>query len=825
MSENREHIEELSFSNVIGDRFGRYSKYIIQDRALPDIRDGLKPVQRRILYAMYQERNTHQNPYRKSAKTVGNVIGNYHPHGDTSVYDAMVRMSQEWKNRSPLIDMHGNNGSMDGDPAAAMRYTEARLTPIASELLDDIDAETVNHGLNFDDTLEEPLVLPAKFPNLLVNGATGISAGYATDIPSHNLGEVIDAIIHILSHDNYQLKDLFKYIKGPDFPTGAILMGSEGLKEAYLTGRGRVVMRAKTMIENLRGGKSQIVATELPYDINKLKLIQKIDDIRIQGKIEGIAEVRDESDRNGLRLVIELKRDVDSLGILNYLLKNTDLQMNYNFNMVAIHHSRPVQANLSMILEAYIEHRQEVIRRRTLFHKNSDVKRLHIVDGLIRVVSILDEVIQTIRASQNKQDAKNNLVAEYDFSQEQAEAIVNLQLYRLTNTDIVSLQNERLELNEHIMMHEQILNHAEILNKVLIDELKEIKKNYASERLTQVEEKIEEITVDESLLIPKENVIVSVTQNGYYKRTSLRSFSSTETLSMGSTDLDQVIFAQQLSTYDALIIITNRGNYIHLPVNELPDIKWKDLGTHLSQNYLLSDNEIVIAAFPGLSDLEDQDKDVLINSNLVITTEQGMIKQVPLSEFVTYRSYKTKTSEAIILEDKDQVIAVNMVQVDQENEVLIITEKSYCLRYNLEEVSTYGLKAKGVKAINLKEGDKVIASLVVNLMNTNEQVLVLSQKGHIKKFKPQIINNAKRGSRGQVLFKELKRDPHRLIFAQVVNDVDHHLIIQGDTGIEIELSAQDVPSTQRLSNGSPLENLGDLGQIIGMFPNVLKNIT
>ncbi|WP_282920757.1 DNA topoisomerase IV subunit A [Ignavigranum ruoffiae] len=823
MPAHQENIQEMSFSNVIGDRFGRYSKYIIQDRALPDIRDGLKPVQRRILYAMYRDRNTQDHPYRKSAKTVGNVIGNYHPHGNTSVYDAMVRMSQSWKNREPLIDMHGNNGSMDGDPAAAMRYTEARLTAIAAELLEDIDAETVDHALNFDDSLEEPVVLPAKFPNLLVNGATGISAGYATDIPPHNLSEVIDALIYLLQHPTCKLADLLKFIKGPDFPTGAIIMGAKDLAEVYRTGRGKVVMRAKTEIEPLRGNKSQIVATELPYEVNKLKLIQRIDEIRLQGKIEGIAEVRDESDRKGLRIVVELKRDADSDGILNYLLKNTDLQMNYNFNMVAIHENRPIQASLPILLQAYLGHRQEVIRRRTQYQQKVDSKRLHIVDGLIRLVSILDEVIQVIRASQNKQDAKENLQNNFDFTAQQAEAIVNLQLYRLTNTDIVDLQNERLELNERLMMYQQILSHEKVLNKVLIDELKDIKKRYGSPRLTQVEEEVEEISVDTSLLVTEESVVVTVTKNGYYKRTSLRSYQSSDIDSIGVADLDQLIFAQVLSTYDALVMITTQGNYIHIPVYELPEIKWKDIGVHLSQHYILAENENILAAFVGVGGIEDSEKETTqpIEDELLLTSQQGMTKRIKLSDLTTYRSYKSRTSQAMVLNSGDQLVSADRVKAEGDQEVLILTHRSYAIRYPLAEVSLYGPKAKGVKAINLKQDDYIIASTVINPSNQQTSVMIFTQKGHIKQFKPEIIPLTKRGGRGLLLLKELKRDPHRVLYASPLYQPIDQVRVLGDTGQDVYLSQADVPLSERLSNGSSLTELAQLGQVIAFTTDPL----
>ena len=813
-----ENIEELPFSSVIGDRFGRYSKYIIQDRALPDIRDGLKPVQRRILYAMYTDRNTHENAYRKSAKTVGNVIGNYHPHGDTSVYDAMVRMSQEWKNRVPLIDMHGNNGSMDGDPAAAMRYTEARLMPIASELLSDIDYDTVEHGLNFDDTIEEPLVLPAKYPNLLVNGATGISAGYATDIPPHNLGEVIDALIYMLTKDTYTLKDLLKIIKGPDFPTGAIIQGAKDLEDVYRTGRGKIVMRSKTEIETLKAGKSQIVISELPFEINKTKLIQRMDDIRLQHKVEGIVEIRDESDRNGLRLVIELKRDADSEGILNYLLKHTDLQMNYNFNMVAIHNLRPVQANLELFLESYLSHRREVVTRRTQYLKLADEKRLHIVDGLIRVMSILDQVIQTIRSSENKQNAKDNLVSEYDFTLEQAESIVNLQLYRLTNTDIVSLQNERLELNERIFMYEKILSQPKTLDNVIINELKDIKKQYATPRLTQVEDKIEEISIDATLLVAKENVVVSVTKEGYYKRTSTRSFTSSDTLEIGKRELDHVIYVEELTSYDAILLFTNKGNYIHLPVNEMPDIRWKDIGQHISQDYQLLDDEKIIAVTQAYYGLDGTISDDLAISHVLLSTKSGMIKQVKIEEFNSYRSYKTKTATAMLLQQDDEINAISFVKKDTDYHVLQITHRSYGLRYALNEVSEYGLKAKGVKGINLKPDDKTIATLLIDQNNSNAQIIAMTQRGHLKRFKVDVVAQTSRASRGVLLLKELKVNPHRFIMAIKTDGQTIPVIIQGDTGASIQLSSVDIPLSDRLSNGSQIPQMDQLGKVIDLYP-------
>lgn len=820
----QENIQELNFASVIGDRFGRYSKYIIQDRALPDIRDGLKPVQRRILYAMYMDRNTASNPYRKSAKTVGNVIGNYHPHGDSSVYEAMVRMSQDWKLRETLIDMHGNNGSMDGDPAAAMRYTEARLSPIADELLRDIQHQTVDFLLNFDDTLEEPTVLPARIPNLLVNGATGISAGYATEIPPHNLAEVIDALIYILGHRRYDLNDILQFIKAPDFPTGAIIQGADQIRKAYETGQGKIIVRSLTEIENLKGNRQQIVVHQLPYEVNKAKLIQRLDDIRIQKKIDGIADVRDESDRNGVRVVIELKREVNAEGVLQYLLKNTELQVNYHFNMVAIHNRRPMVVNLLQILEAYLEHQKEVLTKRTEHMLEADKKRLHIVEGLIRVVSILDEVIAIIRGSENKADAKRNLEREFDFSEIQSESIVNLQLYRLTNTDIEALQNEKLELNERIMMYQNILNNEETLKKVLATELKDIKKRYASDRRTIVQAEVEEITIETSIMIPDEQVYVSITKEGYIKRTSVRSFTASDATDLGSRELDYPIFVQEMSTHDAVIMLTNKGNYIHIPVHELPDIRWKDMGMHISTNYQLVEGEQLIAAFKTAVDTATLTKED--NPTLVMTTRDGMIKQTKLDQFTTYRSYKTKTAIAMKLKDnQDAIVSVYRAHAEKDYQVVVVTERSYGIRYDLSEVPVSGTKAQGVTAIKLKDDDIVISSLLIDKALERPQLLALTQRAHLKRFDAEVIAQvSNRASRGHLLLKELKTNPHRFVQVLPLKKGNVLVTVLGDTGKTIEVKATEIAITDRLSNGSLLNNSETLGQVLGMYPARLKMI-
>ena len=802
-------IKELMMEDIMSNRFGRYSKYIIQDRALPDIRDGLKPVQRRILYAMYVGGNTSEKQFRKSAKTVGNVIGNYHPHGDSSVYEAMVRMSQDWKMREPLIEMHGNNGSMDGDPAAAMRYTEARLSKISAELLRDIDKETVDFILNFDDTDEEPIVLPARYPNLLVNGTTGISAGYATDIPPHNLGEVIDATLHLIDHPNANLSQLMKYVKGPDFPTGATIQGLEGLKSAYKTGKGKVVVRSKTTIEKLRGGKQQIVINEIPYEVNKAVLVKRIDEIRINRKIEGIAEVRDESDRIGLQIVIELKKDANTDGILNYLFKNTDLQINYNFNMVAIDERRPQQVGLADILQAYITHQKEVITRRTNYNLQKAEARLHIVEALIKVMSILDEVIHLIRNSKDKKDSKENLMKSFGFTEIQAEAIVSLQLYRLTNTDIVALQNEKLELNEQIASYDSILKNEKILYKVMKNELSEVKKKFASPRRSIIEEEIDEIKIETEFLIAEEEVYVVLTKEGYYKRTNQRSFGASELESVGMRDGDQPLLIEKASTLDAIAIFTNKGNYIHFPIHELPELKWKEIGNHLSQTIPFSSEEEVIAA-----KILPNDKKDIENKQVLFITKEGFIKQSELSEYKTFRGYRKKKSIAMKLKTKTDVIqSIHFVEGQKNPEVLLITHMGFALRYLLEEATITGVRTSGVIAINLKEEDYVVGGVVFEEGNDKYPILVMTQRGNVKRFRSGEITRMGRAKRGLLLIKELKTNPHRVIYMDENADLNTIYFIKTSRGIEKEIVNKDISYTPRYSNGTSFLNEQSEGEV------------
>ena len=809
----QQDIQELNLEDVMGDRFGRYSKYIIQDRALPDIRDGLKPVQRRILYAMFVEGNTSEKQFRKSAKTVGNVIGNYHPHGDSSVYEAMVRLSQDWKLRDVLVEMHGNNGSMDGDPAAAMRYTEARLSKISEELLRDLDKKTVDFVLNFDDTEEEPTVLPARFPNLLVNGATGISAGYATEIPTHNLGEVIDATIHTIDHPKATVKELMQFVKGPDFPTGAIIQGIDELEQAYETGKGKVVVRSKTSIESIKGGKSQIVVTEIPYEVNKALLVKKIDEIRLNKKIEGIAEVRDESDRTGLQIVIELKKEANAEGILNYLLKNTELQINYNFNMVAIDARRPMQVGLKKILDSYIAHQKEVITKRTQFDLNKAQDRLHIVDGLMKALSILDEVIALIRNSNDKKDAKEKLVETYDFTMIQAEAIVSLQLYRLTNTDITILQEEKLDLNERVATLTSILKSEKTLLQVMKQELRELKKKYATPRLTEIQAEIKEIKIETEILIPEEEVYVVATKQGYYKRVSPRSFASSAPEENGLREGDEVLLVQKVSTLDHLILFTSKGNYLHLPVHEIPEAKWKDVGHHLSQSISLATNEIILSGMVK----EKDSNDVYQDWTVVFFTKEGLVKQTALNEFNTYRGYKTRTSNAIKLKTAtDEVVAIELVP-NQEQEIFIVTHCGFGLRYELSEVPVVGTIASGVKAINLRKDDFVAGAMVYSPEHKVVSAFLVTQRGAVKRFNVLEVSMLTRAKRGLMVLRELKSNPHRVVYLDGNITSKQEYFIVSTNGEMKEIRPMDLSLVDRTSNGSALLNDTD-----GLTKTVLK---
>ena len=796
------NVQKLSLEEIMGDRFGRYSKYIIQERALPDIRDGLKPVQRRILYSMNKDGNTFDKGYRKSAKSVGNIMGNYHPHGDSSIYDAMVRLSQDWKMGQVLVEMHGNNGSMDGDPPAAMRYTEARLSEISAYLLQDIDKDTVPFAWNFDDTEKEPTVLPASFPNLLVNGSTGISAGYATDIPTHNLSEVIDATVYMIDHPTATVDKLMDFLPGPDFPTGATIQGKSEIKKAYETGKGKVVVRSKTKIEELKGGKKEIVVTEIPYELNKATLVKKIDDVRVNAKVAGIAEVRDESDRDGLRIAIELRKDADAELILNYLLKYTDLQVNYNFNMVAIDNATPRQVGIVPILSSYISHKRDIIRSRSIYDRNKAEKRLHIVEGLIRVLSILDEVIALIRASDNKADARENLMASYGFTEPQAEAIVTLQLYRLTNTDVVTLQSEEAELKARITTLSAIINDEKTMFNVMKRELREVKKKFGQPRKSILVDEVVAVEVEAASLIVKEETIVSVTRSGYVKRTTPRSFSASKLEEIGKRGDDRLIFHQPAVTTQHLLMFTTFGNVIYRPIHELDDIKWKDIGTHSSSlvNNFSQEEEILFVQILDDFDLESRE--------LMVSTKFGLIKKVALADFKPWRTYRSKSAQyAKFKQADDRVVSVDF---DQNADVMLVTYNGYALRFSSQDVPVVGAKAAGVKSINLKDDDFVVASYFAD----TDSFYVLTQRGALKRVNFNEMPAKSRAGRGLQILRDLKKAPHKVFASGTVKNVyGGDLFSETDQELQIlqvmsqtdklfEINLPDLNLLDRTSNGS-----------------------
>lgn len=779
-----EKIFDYTLEDIMGERFGSYSKYIIQDRAIPDARDGLKPVQRRILYSMYKEKNTYDHGYRKSAKTVGDVIGNYHPHGDSSIYDAMVRMSQPWKTRLPYIDMHGNNGSIDGDSPAAYRYTEARLSKISNEMVKDIDKNTVEFAPNFDDTTVEPTVLPAKFPALLVYGAQGISAGYATNIPPHNLGEVIDATIYRIDHPECSLEDLMQYVKGPDFPTGAIVEGIGGIKEAYTTGRGKINIKSKYTFEEEKG-KLSLVITEIPFETNKALLVKKIDDIRIDKKIDGIVEVRDESAAD-IRVVIDLKKTANKDLIVNYLLKNTDMQISYNFNMVSIVNRRPKLLGLAASLDAFITHQRDVVKRRTEFDLAHAKARYHIVEGLIKCISILDEVIKVIRASKNKQDAKDNLVKEFEFTPEQAEAIVVLQLYRLTNTDVVALENEKASLEKIIAGLTSILGSEAVLKSVMKKDLRDVRDSYDTPRITEIKDEITEIKIDTTAMIPKEDVVVLVTKDGYIKRTSFRSYTASNPEDITIKENDYIIGLYEMNTTDTLLVFTTAGNYLHIPVHIIPDLKWKDMPKHVSNLIEMISGESVVAAIPAYNFETEK--------NIVVATHEGMIKRSKLKDFKLLR-YSKETS-CMKLKDNDYVIAAF---IEEKPCLFLTTDTGYGLSFKTEEVPVVGVKASGVKAIKLKDDN--LASVNQYSQTEDEFISIITTKGTGKRVRLNEFELSTRTRRGLLVIREVKTNPYKILKTFITDSKNYIGLKNSDINI---IKLTELPISDRHSIGSQL---------------------
>ncbi|WP_098743122.1 DNA gyrase subunit A [Paenibacillus sp. EZ-K15] len=791
---------------VVGDRFGRYSKYIIQDRAIPDVRDGLKPVQRRILYAMYDSGNTPDKPYRKSAKTVGDVMGNYHPHGDSSIYEGMVRMAQPWKMGHVLVDGHGNWGSQDDDPAAAMRYTEARLSRIAMELLRDIEKRTVLFKDNFDNTAKEPVVLPSRYPNLLVNGASGISAGFATEIPPHNLREVIDACIAVMQKPEIELAEIMTFIKGPDFPTSGIIMGGEGILDAYRTGKGRVYLRSKTDIESLRGGKQQIVITEIPYQVVKSRLVTAMENIRLEKKVEGIAEVRDESGREGLRIVVELKKDADANGILAYLFKKTDLQVTYNFNMVAIVNKTPQQLGLKDMLSAYIEHQREVVTHRTQYELEKAEDRAHVLEGLVKALNILDEVIAAIKASKNRQDAQNNLQWMFGFTERQADSILTLQLYRLTNLEIHSLQKELDELTKKIEGLRAILDSDKKLIAVIRKELLEIREKYGIDRRSVIQEEVEEIKVNLEVLVNAEDVLVTLSNEGYIKRTSMLSFtrSGGELESSGVKEGDYITRLFEVNTLENLLIFTSRGQYFLLPVHQIPEYKWKDAGTAIVNVIQVPKEDHIVSVIP-VSNFEEEGK------SLVFVSRKGQVKRTELKEYVTKRAGAVAAAKVAA---EDSIIQV--VVSDSSKDIVLISKEGMSIRFNEQEVNAMGRVSGGVRGITLRDGDEVVAALWVE--NDEGEILTITDRGYGKRSLVLDYQTQSRGGKGMATFefkegKRVKPNGSAIVGAFYCRE-PLQIMAYSEDGQAYLIQTEKVPIAERKSIGKLLADVGKQGQIV-----------
>ncbi|MGO4527728.1 DNA gyrase subunit A [Paenibacillus sp. 2TAF8] len=797
---------------VVGDRFGRYSKYIIQDRAIPDVRDGLKPVQRRILYAMYDSGNTPEKTYRKSAKTVGDVMGNYHPHGDSSIYEGMVRMAQPWKMGHMLVDGHGNWGSQDDDPAAAMRYTEARLSSIAMEMLRDIEKRTVLFKDNFDNTAKEPVVLPSRYPNLLVNGVSGISSGFATEIPPHNLREAIDACIALMEKPSIELDEIMMFMKGPDFPTGGLIMGGDGILDAYRTGKGRIYIRSKTEIENMRGGKQQIVITEIPYQVVKSRLVTAMENIRLEKKVEGIAEVRDESGREGLRIVVELKKEADAQGILAYLLKKTDLQVTYNFNMVAIVNKAPQQLGLKSILEAYIAHQREVVTFRTKYELEKAEDRAHVLEGLVKALNILDEVIAAIKASKNRQDAQNNLIWMFGFTERQADSILTLQLYRLTNLEINSLQKELDDLMKKISQLRSILDSDRKLIGVIRKELLEIKEKYGIERRSAIQGEVEELKVNLEVLVNAEDVFVTLSKEGYVKRSSMQSYtrSGGERSASGVKEGDYISQVLEVNTLENLLVFTQKGQYFLLPVHQVPEFKWKDPGTAIVNVIPLAKDDRISSVL-AIKSFEEPDH------SLVFVTRKGQVKRTELKEYITKRSGAVAACK---VGKDDEVLSVHLSTGGKD--IMLITKEAMAIRFREDEVNPMGRVSGGVRGIQLKDTDEVVSVLWVE--GDEGEVAVLSDLGYGKRSLLLDYAPQSRGGKGVVTFefkegKRVKPNGSRISGGFYCKE-QRQLTVMTKEGQAHTLSSESVPLTERKHIGKlvvPVDKLDEITELIQDF--------
>ncbi|WP_208964897.1 DNA topoisomerase IV subunit A [Mycoplasmoides gallisepticum] len=745
---DKKKVFQKDLDDIMSLSFGRYAKYIIQERALPDIRDGLKPVQRRILYGMYNLGLYYNKSYRKSAATVGEVIGKFHPHGDLSIYEALVRMTQSWKNNIPLIDMQGNNGSIDGDNAAAMRYTEARLSHYGNLMLENINKETVNFVNNFDDSEVEPTILPSLLPNLLVNGSTGIAAGYATNIPPFNLKELIDVIIHRIDSPNCKLESILKLMPGPDFPTGGIILDDDGIKNAYLTGKGKIVIRAKIVNEN-----DQLVVTDIPFETNKASIIRSIEEILEANKLPQLEEVRDESDRFGIRIVLQTNtKDEKVLAtIKNYLYKYTQLQINYSFNNVVIDQKKPIQMSIFNYLDSYLNHAYTILRNAISFDLKKDQKRLEVINGLIKATSIIDQIILIIKKSKDKQDAINNLINKYQFSAIQAEAIVSLRLYRLTNTDILALKEEKKSLDTNIKQYQLLLKDQNTLNDHLKEILRSYKKLFNTKRRSTIGGNIEKLVINETSIIEKKELYLVSSVDGLIKTIAYDQNKQLNPTSLKIKQDDYLSDLIKVSSLNKVAFITNYGNVVVINAHKIKQAKPREIGMDINELTTIKDNEKIVK----LVELSDP------NDRIVLVSKYGMIKQISVNDLVNIKS--TKPTTCMSLKDDDELVCANLVS-DPNAELIIITKNAYALRFFINEVNLTGLKSMGVRAIKLKTNDEVIG--FDQIKNSIDQLVLVKNK-QIKKLKASLIENQSRATQGKNL--GLGKDKKPLVNGYLLN--------------------------------------------------------
>ena len=778
-----------------------YAMSVIVSRALPDVRDGLKPVHRRILYGMSELGVTQDKPHKKSARIVGEVMGKYHPHGDSSIYDAMVRLAQPWNIRHQLVDGHGNFGSVDGDGAAAMRYTEARMTPLALQMLRDIDKETVDFIPNFDGEEKEPVVLPSRFPNLLVNGSNGIAVGMATSIPPHNLGETIDAAVKIIDEPECSIDDLCKIVKGPDFPTGAIIMGKNSAKQAYKTGQGKVVVRAVTEIEETNKGRQQIIVTEIPYQVNKARLIEKMADLVKEKRIEGISEIRDESNRKGMRIVIELKKDANAQIILNRLYKHTQMQESISMIMLAIVDGRPRILTLREILDEYLKHQKEVVTRRTIYDKKKAEARAHILEGYRIALDNIDEIIKIIRSSYN--DAKERLIERFGLSEIQAQAILDMQLRRLQGLEKEKIENEYQELLKKIAYYTQLLEDEHMLMGVVKTELLEIKNKWGDKRRTKI--KADETEIDEEDLIEEENVCITLTHLGYIKRVPVDTYKSQRRGGKGVTGIttrenDFVKNLIMTSTHDYLMFFTNTGKAHKIKAYEIPEATRTAKGTPAVNFLNLMQRERITAVIPIKEFAEDK--------FLIAVTKQGTIKKTALSNFDTNR--KTGLI-AMNLKDGDELIGIK--QTSGTNNVIIVTKNGKCICFSEDDVRPMGRIAGGVRAIKLEKDDEVVA---MELVEPGQELLVVTKKGFGKRTKVEDYKIQVRGGKGLLTYDKAKfKKTGELVGAMAVDNDDEILLINSD-GIIIRMAAKEISKLGRATQGVKIMNVGEEANIIAL---------